>query len=128
MSALRSLARFALVLSLAASTQGFVLTQAAFTLRRDVIAERLCVNRDRPERACHGRCQLTKRLHEERQRQQERQTSLLQVALAAPMLVATAPAVPLPVAPVREAAWAPGPDDAPRAGAPAGVFRPPRLG
>lgn len=46
-----------------------------FELRRDYIAKNLCVNRDKPELKCDGKCYLAKRLamaHEKEQQEAER--------------------------------------------------------
>lgn len=127
MARLRLLLYSGLVLAVLVSTQGLLMTQAAFTLRRDYIAERLCVNRDRPEENCHGRCYLTAKAKQERERQQERQTLLLEVALAVTLLRPESPT--LPVVPVRDAsAWAVASEDAPPGGALPGIFHPPRVG
>jgi len=119
-------ARLLLVLAVVASTQGYLLTQAAFSLRRDYIAERLCVNRARPELECHGRCLLKERIEQQQRQERERQTVMLGLALSAVML-RPAP-VDLPAAPARAvpsyAVWAAA---APPVGAPADVFHPPRV-
>ncbi len=62
MDALRASVRFAVVLGLVLSTQSFVMLQTAFELRRDYIAEHFCINRDRPELECDGKCYLRARM------------------------------------------------------------------
>ncbi|MEO1728636.1 MAG: hypothetical protein AAFR95_16590, partial [Bacteroidota bacterium] len=69
MSRLAALVRLALVLCLVASTQSLLVVQGIFTLRQDVIAERFCENRDRPELDCDGVCYLTKQLKEHQDRE-----------------------------------------------------------
>ncbi len=58
METLRSALRLFVVLGLGLSTQSLLLLQTAFELRRDYIAEHLCVNRDQPELKCNGKCYL----------------------------------------------------------------------
>jgi len=58
---------FAIVLSLSFLLQcsGYLIVYADFVANRDYIAKNLCVNRDRPEMKCNGKCQLCKRLRAE---------------------------------------------------------------
>lgn len=54
--------RLFLVLVTAASTQGLLLAQGAWLVNQEWIANTLCVNRDRPELNCDGKCQLADRM------------------------------------------------------------------
>lgn len=42
-----------------------VLPLASYSFNYDYIAESLCVNKDRPEMQCHGKCHLSKQLLEQ---------------------------------------------------------------
>lgn len=87
-------ARIAVVLVLVASTQSVLVVRAAFELDREAIAERLCVNRDRPELDCNGSCVLSRILAEQQEREDSRREAALEVALSITPLVSEAPAVP----------------------------------
>lgn len=43
---------------------------ASFFLNRKYIAEFLCINRDKPEMACKGACQLKKRIEQDQEKQE----------------------------------------------------------
>ena len=107
------------------STQSLLMVQLAFELRQDVIAERLCVNRDVPTSTCEGRCFLKKRLAET-QRQQEEHAAGLEVLFAFHLLLPSTAGVPAPPAQVRLFPSTPVRFGA--AGSLSDVFRPPRLG
>lgn len=44
-----------------------VLTWASFKVNQDFIAKTLCINRDKPEKKCNGKCQLTKKIAESKE-------------------------------------------------------------
>ena len=94
MSLSARLARFTLVLCLAASTQGLLFVQGAFSANRAWIAETLCVNQDRPELGCEGSCELTRRLQAQQERDDDRQAAELGAALSVAACQAEALAVP----------------------------------
>ena len=123
MPALASASRLGLVLVLLASMQSYGLVVTAFVLNRDAVAERYCVNRDRPEMHCDGKCVL--KHHLEAQSETERQTALLGVALSATMWLAPVRRLAEPVARPQPAFARPRGTRAPR-GAPGEVFRPPQ--
>jgi hypothetical protein len=116
--------RLSMVLSLALSTQGLLVTQGIFLLRQTYVAEHLCENRHDPRSHCHGRCFVRKQAERHRD-QQERQPLALAQVLLTPAL--TAPAVeappPDPAEPAVYAAFAGGPSTP---GFPDEVFVPPR--
>ena len=95
-------ARLAVVLVLVASTQSVLVVRAAFELDREAIAERLCVNRDRPELDCNGSCVLSRILAEQQEREDSRREAALELALSITPLVSERVAVP--ATPVAEAA------------------------
>lgn len=49
-------------------SKGLVL--AEFMLNRDYIAKVLCINKAKPELACHGQCQLMKQMEKETKKDQ----------------------------------------------------------
>lgn len=49
-------------------SKGVVL--AEFMLNRDYIAKVLCINKARPQLACHGQCQLMKQMEKETKKEQ----------------------------------------------------------
>jgi len=125
MVVLRSVLRLTVVLGLVLSTQGLLLVQGAYLLRQDFIAEHLCVNRDKPEEDCHGKCHLRKQLERQQQRQkEERQAASLVLLIGGSLLAAETVALPEPSA--RTVAYAPPPEA--RAPAPPAteVFHPPQ--
>lgn len=98
---LHSVARFAVVLALVASTQGLLLAQAAWLTNQEWIAQTLCVNRDRPELECNGKCQLSARMeqmqhgdHGHSHGHDEAPTPLLELALSVRAHVAAPTEVP----------------------------------
>ena len=117
--------RLGLVLCLALSTQGLLLMQTTFSLRRDAIAARYCVNKDAPELQCEGGCFLSKQLKERRDKERQHTEGALDVALRLHWFAADR--VRLAVPPPR-----PGPEQAAEhglgyaEGARLAVFRPPR--
>ncbi len=61
-----------------------------FFANRGYIAEKLCVNKDKPMLKCHGKCFLAKKLKEaESEKQQELPVSLKQIDEAAPFVIST---------------------------------------
>nr|WP_294901120.1 hypothetical protein [uncultured Pedobacter sp.] len=61
---------FFLILSLISAHFTKVFVFAGFELNRNYIAENLCVNKDKPELKCHGKCFLMKKLAEAEKKQQ----------------------------------------------------------
>ena len=117
--------RLVVVLCLVCSTQGLLLMQTTFSLRRDVIAERYCVNKDAPELECGGACFLSKQLKERHEQEQQHSEGALEVALRlhwfAEAAEETAPPLPRP-----EPEWALGDALGYSDGSTMAVFRPPR--
>ena len=48
-----------------------------YVLNQDYIAEFLCINKDKPELACHGKCHLVKQI----EKQQENDSKTLRISL-----------------------------------------------
>lgn len=120
-------ARLLLVLNLVVSTQGFLFAQGMFTLRRDYVAERLCIYRNVPDADCHGHC-FMERMQEQQRRDLDRTERGLEVTLAASWLPADAVSLPSetlerPTPPPPALVPAPLHPQA----APEGVFHPPRV-
>ena len=133
MTRARSLLRLVLAVALAASTQGFLFVQASFAVNQEWIAETLCVNRDRPEMDCDGKCVLMERMSHagmdhapglDHDHGPAETPATLVVALSIRPLVPVPPRLAPP--PVPDAADALGPLVASASGTPGGVFRPPR--
>jgi hypothetical protein len=152
MERLRALTRVLVVLGLVLSTQSLLMLQMAFELRRDYIAEHLCVNRDRPEMECNGKCYLRaqseaamhgpaledphahhapdhagaqEKPHTHPAPVSNRQVNLLEVALSGMMFVPVRPALRMPGVTERPyAAWRPTLHDEAAA---LEVFHPPRM-
>ena len=95
MSPLHSVARFAVVLALVASTQGLLLAQSAWLVNQEWIAETLCVN---PGTDCDGKCQLADRMEHmgHGEHSHDDPAALLELALSVRAQVAEAVGVPLP--------------------------------
>jgi hypothetical protein len=74
------LAYFLILTSLSANcTQLFV--YAGFTINRKYIAEVLCVNRDRPELNCKGKCYLMRKLKQAEQKEKAHENEKLNPVL-----------------------------------------------
>lgn len=43
-----------------------------FQLRREIITELFCINKDQPELACNGQCELSKRVQETKESEEQR--------------------------------------------------------
>jgi hypothetical protein len=112
------------VLALVLSTQGLLLVQGTFLLRQDFVVQNLCVNRDRPELHCDGKCFLRQQLREQQQREDERNAASLEVMLAVGSLLAPVPELSAP--PVRTQEFAVYSAPLLPSLAPSGVFHPPR--
>lgn len=123
---LHHLTRLLLVLSLVLSTQSLVMVQVAFQLRQDVIVEKFCVNRDRPEMQCDGHCQLSKMMQKAQDREDERRAAMLELFFSFSLWLAPAPKAPPVEAETK--AWPSYAKANPPSGAPHGIFRPPRQG
>lgn len=66
---------FLLILTLISAHFSKLYVFAGFELNRNYIAEKLCINKNRPELNCHGKCFLMKKLAEaEKKQQAERST------------------------------------------------------
>ena len=125
MSALRSVLRVVVVLGLVLSTQGLLLVQGAYVLRQDFIAEHLCVNRDKPEEDCHGKCHLRKQLEQQQQRQdEERQAASLVLLIGGTFLAMETETLPKPAA--RTVTYGAPPEVRAPAPPPTEVFHPPQ--
>ncbi|MEM1115401.1 MAG: hypothetical protein AAF845_08420 [Bacteroidota bacterium] len=131
MARFHSLLRFAVVLTLAVSTQGLLLAQAAWLTNQEWIAETLCVN---PETDCDGLCMLADRMehmhhggHDTGHGHDEAPVQLLELALSVRAHVTERAHAPSPSAtdarrPAAEAVFDTGRE------ASRDVFHPPRLG
>ncbi len=124
MASLRSFLRLALVLCLVLSTQGLLLVQGTFLLRKDFVIENLCVNRGMPELECEGTCFLTKQLREHHERQEERNAVSMEVMLAIGWFLGDGTALPDP--PERSSTYSTGPSLSSEAPFTSDVFHPPR--
>ncbi|NNF59334.1 MAG: hypothetical protein HKN04_13950 [Rhodothermaceae bacterium] len=126
--------RLALVLTLVVSTQSLLIVQGAFHLRRDFIAQRLCVN---PETDCDGSCYLKERMlhhghqHDDRvappahEHDGPTKVALLEIALAVQALL---PPQPPLGGTGSDQEYVIRPDQVPRAIFAVEVFHPPRIG
>lgn len=126
MASLRSAPRLLLVGCLVMSTQSLLLIQGSFVLRQDYIADKLCVNCDRPEMECDGHCVLKGRLGEHHEHKDSSGTEALALALSVVPLATTptSPQEPRPTATEEYVRFAclRGPE-----GHPEGIFRPPQV-
>lgn len=117
--------RFALVLLIGLSTQGLLLMQGLFVLRQDVIVETLCVNRDRPELHCDGKCFLTQKMLEHREAEKDERLAFLTVQIGVSAVEVASAALAAPSAAV-QAEWAPSAPEWASEGVGDVVFRPPK--
>ena len=124
MAWLRPILRVLVVASLVLSTQGLLLVQGTFLLRQDFVIANLCVNQDRPELECDGKCFLTKQLKEQREREDDRSVASLEIMLSASSLVLAATGLVAPPGRVQPYGHRPSPE---LASAFTGeIFHPPR--
>lgn len=63
----KALAISLVLLVLAASAKDFVIW-AGFKINQDFIAKTLCINRDKPEKHCNGKCYLSKKITESKEK------------------------------------------------------------
>lgn len=117
--------RLLVVLGLVLSTQSLLLIQGAFSLRQDEIAERLCVNRERPEMECDGHCVLRERFGDHHEHEDTTGKEALALALSVVPFVEAGSPLPQPRAGGLVTVAGRG-QDVGAVGHPAGVFRPPR--
>lgn len=57
---------------------GYSIIQAQFLLQRKEITAIYCINKDKPELACEGKCELTKRLSAEKDRTEDAEGIVLE--------------------------------------------------
>ena len=124
MPSVRVSLRLVVVGVLVLSTQGLLLVQGTFLLRQDFVMATLCVNRDRPELHCDGKCFLTRQLREQQRREDERNAASLQVMLAVGSLISASEVLAEP--PVRLHEFNGQPERFAPAPSLAEVFHPPR--
>ena len=48
-----------------------LLTYAQFFINQDFISNNLCINRDKPEKMCHGKCYLKKSIQENQEQEKK---------------------------------------------------------
>lgn len=125
MASLWSGLRLLLVSCLVLSTQSLLLIQGAFVLRQDYIAEKLCVNRDRPEMECDGHCVLKERMGEHHKHEDTSGTDALALALSVVPLLGTS-TVPLGLLSEEPYEFGPPASSGVLEGHSEGVFRPPQ--
>lgn len=114
--------RLLVVLAVVLSTQGMLLVQTMYVLRKDYVARVLCENRDRPELHCEGKCQLHKQ-HDEQADRQARAKATLEVLMAFSLHVPDAVVLPAPE--VAPRTFAPGERSTLQEGVAPGIDRPP---
>ncbi len=64
---MKQLTAISLALLVFAVSAKDVLIWSSFKLNQDFIAKTLCINRDKPEKLCSGKCQLTKKIAESKE-------------------------------------------------------------
>ncbi|MBW8687376.1 hypothetical protein [Chitinophaga rhizophila] len=67
----KQLITFLLTLIWLSQLSGRYLVMFEFYLNQEFIAKNLCINRDKPQVQCNGKCQLKKQLAKENKREQE---------------------------------------------------------
>jgi hypothetical protein len=81
----RTIAAYVLVLALLTANCGQLFVYAGFALNQKYIATELCVNRDKPQLHCNGKCYLMRKLRQAEQKEKahetENQRPVLQPAL-----------------------------------------------
>jgi len=66
---------FLIILSLISAHFSKLYVFAGFELNRSYIAEKLCINKNKPELNCHGKCFLMKKLAETEKKQESERTA-----------------------------------------------------
>ncbi len=64
--AMKKLTAISLAVLIFAATAKDMLMWASFKVNQDFIAKTLCINQDKPEKLCSGKCFLTKKISEEK--------------------------------------------------------------
>lgn len=67
---LKSLIHITLAMTLIMNSMVYSVIKASFTMNRQYIVENFCVNRDKPEMKCDGKCYLAQKIQEEKDRQE----------------------------------------------------------
>jgi hypothetical protein len=70
---LRSILHIALAALVLLNGLGYSLIQADFLLNREEIAVLFCINKEKPELACEGKCELERRLGEAQDHEEQKQ-------------------------------------------------------
>lgn len=68
---IKQLIAFLLLTAFTAQTFGQAITVANFYIHQDYIAKTLCVNKDKPQMKCCGKCQLSKKIKQEEKQDQQ---------------------------------------------------------
>ena len=58
---------------------------AGFEMNEAYIAKELCVNKDKPQLHCNGKCYLMKKLKQAEEKEQKQERQLLKIQLQAPL-------------------------------------------
>lgn len=70
----KSISHILLSIVILLNGMGYSLIQADFVLNRETISELFCINQDKPELACDGKCELDRRLGEAQEHEENRKT------------------------------------------------------
>ncbi len=68
---LKQFIAFLFLIAFATQTFGQAITVANFYLNQNYIAKNLCINRDKPQMKCCGKCQLSKKLNQQEKQDQQ---------------------------------------------------------
>lgn len=79
----RFIALLLIVSSLSMNLSGLFVF-AGFEMNRDYIAKELCINKNKPELHCNGKCYLMRKLKQAEEKEQKQEQQLLKVYLQQP--------------------------------------------
>ena len=114
-----------LILAVLSANFSRLFVYAGFELNKKYIATSLCINRDKPQLQCNGKCYLTKHLHQEDEKEKKADKNLQKTAFQDVFIVAQALTIKTPVKTIDKKVSPELSLDFPQR--PAVIFHPPRV-
>jgi hypothetical protein len=95
MSIFKRIISFCLIIAVLSQTLSIGITLVTFQANRQYYADVLCINKNRPELACHGKCVLMQRLQNEFNKNQDAEHQTLKNLLERELVLIYKPIQPL---------------------------------
>jgi hypothetical protein len=97
MSILKRIISFCFIVAMLSQTLSIGIMLVNFQVNRQYYADVLCINKNRPELACHGKCVLMQRLQNEFDRNQNAEHRTLKNLLERELVLIYCPTKPLTI-------------------------------